>query len=192
MNQRVQPGLVDSHLDFFLSENRLFFSHNGQINPFKLLPEDKMQQLEAHLNEDEEAMAALDEMRISERVARLQQFARCRFGGNDVYPDLTDEGVFRADFHICPLSGSCKHEGKLCKILSGPDGEEITHREKDVLLLIARGFMQKEIAAALNVEMVTVAKIKKSLFNKTKTSSSVHLAGFAIEHNLIEPSYASR
>lgn len=57
------------------------------------------------------------------------------------------------------------------KLLSAPPGEEVpdlplTHREREMLEFLSRGFQDKEIAAALNISVWTVHTHMKSTFEK--------------------------
>jgi DNA-binding NarL/FixJ family response regulator len=63
---------------------------------------------------------------------------------------------------------------------------ELTKRETDVLVLIARGLMNKEIAERLNISVHTVISHRKNITRKTNIKSVAGLAMYALMNNLIE------
>jgi DNA-binding NarL/FixJ family response regulator len=63
---------------------------------------------------------------------------------------------------------------------------ELSKRETDVLVLIAKGFMNKEIADRLNISVHTVISHRKNISRKTNIRSSAGLAIYAMMNNLIE------
>ena len=62
--------------------------------------------------------------------------------------------------------------------------EELTPREKDVLLLLARGHTNRQIAQKLNISPRTVEGHRSSLVNKLGFSSRVELMKYVEEHNI--------
>ncbi len=62
--------------------------------------------------------------------------------------------------------------------------EELTQREKDVLLLLARGHTNRQIAQKLNLSPRTVEGHRSSLVSKLGFSSRVELMNYVEEHNL--------
>ncbi|MDR1116386.1 MAG: response regulator transcription factor [Tannerella sp.] len=71
---------------------------------------------------------------------------------------------------------------------SSPDDNsyELTKRETDVLVLIAKGLMNKEIAEKLNISIHTVISHRKNITRKTNIKSVAGLAMYALMNNLIE------
>ncbi|MDR1336528.1 MAG: response regulator transcription factor [Tannerella sp.] len=63
---------------------------------------------------------------------------------------------------------------------------ELTRRETDVLVLIAKGFMNKEIAERLTISIHTVISHRKNITRKTNIKSVAGLAMYALMNNLIE------
>jgi DNA-binding NarL/FixJ family response regulator len=70
--------------------------------------------------------------------------------------------------------------------LSDDTGFELTKRETAVLVLIARGLMNKEIAEKLNISIHTVISHRKNITRKTNIKSVAGLAMYALMNNLIE------
>ncbi|HBZ34773.1 MAG TPA: DNA-binding response regulator [Bacteroidales bacterium] len=63
---------------------------------------------------------------------------------------------------------------------------ELTDREKDVLILVAKGFMSKEIADKLNISVHTVISHRKNITRKTGIKSVAGLAVYAMLNNLMD------
>jgi DNA-binding NarL/FixJ family response regulator len=66
------------------------------------------------------------------------------------------------------------------------NGYELTKRETDVLVLIAKGLMNKEIAERLNISIHTVISHRKNISRKTNIKSVAGLAMYALMNNLVE------
>ena len=69
----------------------------------------------------------------------------------------------------------------------GGDAEldELTAREREVLQLIARGYMYKEIAARLHLSVKTVESHVSNVLRKLQLSSRHELARWATQHRLV-------
>lgn len=63
---------------------------------------------------------------------------------------------------------------------------ELSRRETDVLVQVARGMTNKEIADQLNVSVHTVISHRKNIMHKTGIKSVAGLTVYAILHNLID------
>ena len=63
---------------------------------------------------------------------------------------------------------------------------ELTKRELDVLVHIAKGLMNKEIAEKLNISIHTVISHRKNITRKTNIKSVAGLAMYALMNNLME------
>ena len=62
--------------------------------------------------------------------------------------------------------------------------EALTQREKDVLLLLARGYTNRQIAAEMNLSVRTIEGHRASLVSKLRISSRVELMNYVEEHGL--------
>lgn len=62
---------------------------------------------------------------------------------------------------------------------------ELSDREIEVLVLVAKGFSSKEIADKLNISVHTVNTHRKNITHKTGIRSVAGLAVFAMLHNLM-------
>ena len=63
---------------------------------------------------------------------------------------------------------------------------ELTRRETAVLIEVARGLSNKEIASRLNVSVFTVTTHRKNIVRKTGIKSVAGLTVYALLNNLID------
>ena len=63
---------------------------------------------------------------------------------------------------------------------------ELTRRETAVLVEVAKGLSNKEIAARLNVSVFTVTTHRKNIVRKTGIKSVAGLTVYALLNNLID------
>lgn len=66
------------------------------------------------------------------------------------------------------------------------DSSELTKRETDILILVAKGMMSKEIADKLNISIHTVISHRKNITKKTGIKSVAGLAVYAMLNNLMD------
>jgi DNA-binding NarL/FixJ family response regulator len=69
------------------------------------------------------------------------------------------------------------------------DWETITHREREVLKLLAEGYMNKEIGKLLNISIKTVEKHRANIMSKLDLHNAASLTTYAIEKGLIFPKH---
>ena len=101
-----------------------------------------------------------------------------QFGG---VVDVTDSRGMVAE-KIVQVSGkTAKGQGGV----TSANVYELTKRETAVLVLVAKGLMNKEIADQLNVSVHTVITHRKNIMHKTGIKSVAGLTIYAMLHNLI-------
>jgi DNA-binding NarL/FixJ family response regulator len=66
-----------------------------------------------------------------------------------------------------------------------PELNQLTPREREVLQLIARGYMYKEVAARLHLSVKTVESHVSNVLRKLQLSTRHELARWASQHRLI-------
>lgn len=67
--------------------------------------------------------------------------------------------------------------------------ELLTHREKEVLIILATGKLSKEIAETLHISTYTVEQHKKNIKKKLNLSTVGELVNFALSTRMLEFSY---
>ena len=68
------------------------------------------------------------------------------------------------------------------------DSHELSERERDVLVLVAKGLANKEIADRLNISIHTVMSHRKNIAHKTGIKSVAGLTVYALLNNLLDAS----
>jgi DNA-binding NarL/FixJ family response regulator len=66
-----------------------------------------------------------------------------------------------------------------------PSWEILTHRERQVLKLVAEGYRNKDIAQYLSISLKTVEKHRSNLMKKLDLHHTSGVTAYAIEHGLI-------
>jgi DNA-binding NarL/FixJ family response regulator len=81
-------------------------------------------------------------------------------------------------------------QGELASLVRPPSRslvDQLTEREREVLVQVARGRSSKEIAAALDISVRTVETHRANLMRKTGLDSVATLTQFAIREGLVPP-----
>lgn len=66
------------------------------------------------------------------------------------------------------------------------DSHDLSERERDVLILVAKGMANKEIAEELNISIHTVMSHRKNITHKTGIKSVAGLTVYALLNNLLD------
>lgn len=66
-----------------------------------------------------------------------------------------------------------------------PSWEKLTHRERQVLKLVAEGYRNKDVADYLSISIKTVEKHRSNLMRKLDLHSTSGLTTYAIEHGMV-------
>lgn len=66
------------------------------------------------------------------------------------------------------------------------DSHDLSERERDVLILVAKGMANKEIAERLNISIHTVMSHRKNITHKTGIKSVAGLTVYALLNNLVD------
>lgn len=67
------------------------------------------------------------------------------------------------------------------------DGYDLSQREKEILVCVAKGMLNKEIADFCNLSIHTVITHRKNITRKTGIKTVAGLTVYALLHNLIDP-----
>ncbi len=68
------------------------------------------------------------------------------------------------------------------------EGEELSAREKEILVCVAKGMLNKEIAYKYNISIYTVITHRKNITRKTGIKTVAGLTVYALLNNLIDAS----
>lgn len=69
---------------------------------------------------------------------------------------------------------------------TGPPREQLTNREQTILLQLAQGKSNKEVAALLDISVRTVETHRKNIKRKLGISSTAGLTRYALEHGVLQ------
>lgn len=72
------------------------------------------------------------------------------------------------------------------KIKSKSSWENLTHREREVLKLLAEGYTNKKIGDLLNISVKTVEKHRANIMQKLNLHNAAALTAFAIDQGLVQ------
>jgi DNA-binding NarL/FixJ family response regulator len=73
------------------------------------------------------------------------------------------------------------------KLKAKTDWDTITQREREVLKLLAEGYLNKEIAEFLHISVKTVEKHRANIMSKLDLHNAPALTAYAIEKGLVQP-----
>jgi DNA-binding NarL/FixJ family response regulator len=123
------------------------------------------------------------------------------FGDDEYYNNMIDLGVkgfILKDADNDELKTAIRRilEGQtyfsqelLLNLIRNKDAEsdiDLTKREKEILLLICKGYSTGEIAEELHISIRTVERHRSSLLMKTDSNNSIKLVIYAIKNNLVK------
>ncbi|HXG80245.1 MAG TPA: response regulator transcription factor [Sphingomicrobium sp.] len=67
-----------------------------------------------------------------------------------------------------------------------PSGSSLTHREREIVQLIAEGHTNKEVARVLNISIKTVETHRASAMHKLNLRTTADLVRYAIRNNIVQ------
>ena len=94
--------------------------------------------------------------------------------------------IYEERGHICNIVMDSFVQKKPNEQQPDENVHELTRRELDVLIHVAKGLMNKEIADKLNISIHTVISHRKNITRKTNIKSVAGLAMYALMNNLVD------
>ena len=179
----LPAGLVDENVEVFVHNGELKATYAGRVFHFMDLPWHIINKFYNALIEHEDAWKEFRRQGIMDQMEMMKIFVRCNFGGWDRVPDLAD-GKLNREFWACPQRGDCPYGEKICMKLKAKNGY-LSKREIDVMRLIAKGLLAKEIADRLGIAEGTVKKHTVNIHRKLRVNNNVDVTNFAFRNNLI-------
>jgi DNA-binding NarL/FixJ family response regulator len=67
-----------------------------------------------------------------------------------------------------------------------PPASSLTHREREVVQLIAEGKINKQVAQLLNISIKTVETHRATAMQKLKVRTTAELVRYAVRNNIVE------
>ena len=102
----------------------------------------------------------------------------------DVPPEeikLAVDTLAKGQRYLC--SGA---KGAIAPSEDGDDREPLTNREQNILLQLAQGKSNKEVAIALDISVRTVETHRRNIKRKLGISSTAGLTRYAMEHGVLQ------
>lgn len=182
---RQFPGMGDSAIEFFISEKETKFIQHGKVLPFSQIPFATIKLLDEAIHADININLELHDMHPVSNLKRIEQFARCRFGGLDFVGDIIDGQLQEGEYHECPKRGNCKSEGILCKL---PDynGEKLSSLDIKLIQLLSTSKTIEAIIYEMDLRPGTFHKIHNILYNKLAVQTRQEVTKIAYLLNLIQ------
>lgn len=180
----VPAALSSRHMEIYVLDGEIHFIKNGNVLSFEEMDVNDLAVLREVLDEDTEAISALEANGINDPVEQLKKFVACNFGNFDSRADLTEDGIIMREYWECGNRGACLLEGKLCKLPSGLNGR-ITPREIEVIKLIGQDLADKQIADHLGISVNTVHVHRANIEGKIPAFSKAGVVVWGIDKGII-------
>ena len=94
--------------------------------------------------------------------------------------------IYRALFYIYTLELDMEKHIAIENCILRQEGEDLSDREKEILVSVAKGLINKEIADKYNISIHTVISHRKNITRKTGIKTVAGLTVYALLNNLIE------
>jgi DNA-binding CsgD family transcriptional regulator len=160
---------------------KVFALSKGKTIPFNQLDPLKRALIFEKLLSDD---IALEDLRNLSQNEAIEKFAFCVYGAADHEPDFDDKGELKkVENFICSTNCMClKWQSKCISV----DGNKLTPREIQIVMLLASDKPEKQIADQLEITESTLNTHKKHLFDKFNVHSKSGLITKAITNKIIQ------
>ena len=185
MNQSNAPaGTLDANFEFFTKDGEVYFLNNGKTFQFAELSTRFMDVIREDLEKHPRALKAMEQIGIVSPIAQNKQWAVCNFGDFDLKADLTADGVIIREHVHCTMRGSCPFEGIICQPVLVDNGA-FTARELQIIKLVVRDLLDKQIGDLLGISVATVSVHVQHIERKIGCHSKAGITAFAFQNNLV-------
>lgn len=181
---RIYPGLSDSNVEFFISDDKTKAFSQGKIHDFYDLPFSVLMILQDALKQENDTDTILKAWHPESEMKRLEKFVRCRFGGLDFTPDIENLTLGKGEYWDCPLRGVCKGEGVVCK-KPVYNNHVLTPKDIAAMRLLATSITNEALAEKLNLPMGTFNLFKKDLYKKLNVQTKQEVVVITMKLNLL-------
>lgn len=182
---RQFPGMGDSSIEFFILDKETKIIHLGKVLPFSDIPFATIKMLDEAIHADININLELHDMHPTSNLKRIEQFARCRFGGLDFVGDIVDGKLQEGEYHDCPKRGNCASEGILCKLPSY-NGQKLSSKDIHLMQLLSTPITNDLIAAEMHLPMGSFHKAHRQLYDKLGVQTKQEVTRIAYLLNLIQ------
>lgn len=180
----LPPGITDQNIEIILIEDELKAFHQGQTINFWDLPKEKLSQLKDDMHAHPEVMDIFRRYQLDQERDQLFVYCKCKFGGYNSTPDLTEAGVATGEHWNCGCNGNCVLQPLLRGKIPVKNGH-LTQREIEVSICISQNYTGIQAADKLHISEQTLNNHKTNIFRKTGCNSNVELALFINQLNIV-------
>lgn len=181
---KLYPGMLDKSVEFFNTDKGLKAIANGSVIDFSDLPIELHRLVKRIYDNNIEAQQVLMEWYPNNPAKRLETFVKCRFGGLDFTPDISDNEIQDGEHWSCPLRGVCKGEGKICKPVTY-NNHPLDATEINILRLLSTDLTNEAIGSEMKLPMGTLHKIKQKLYEKLNIRTRPEATLVVVSLNLL-------
>ena len=188
MSATLPAGLLDKNIEFFNDphdQEKVYALYNGHVYPFYNFPEDITRIIQDSMNKNADKVSFIQRMGYPTDAAVMQKYISCMSGAFDGEADVVEGEFLLNEFWNCPNRTSCPGYGKVCNTLHVGERKALTAQEINVLQLVAKGLLDKEIADALNISEFTAKQHLRNIRIKTGKQNKMELVIFANASNLV-------
>ncbi len=183
-NTKLYPGMNGSGIEFFTVESEVKVISGGKIYNFTELSFPIIQLLREEINNNKVLKMALLDWHPKSEFSRLEQFAKCRFGGLDFEADIKSNQLQSGEYWDCPIRANCANNGLVC---SAPKYNEQELTPIDIALMkhTSTSETNEVIAEKLFLPLGSFHKAKKILYDKLCVQTKQEVALIASRLNII-------
>jgi len=176
--------LQKGNAEFYMSFDGLRVIESGIDKPWEDVDVLTLEAVRYELDNDSEALAAIESMGFTTEADKLKKFVECRYGDLSHNADIiAGDCSDNEEYYPCSHRGNCKHEGKICKPIHVRYGK-LSPRELEVSKHVAAGMSDKQIAETMFLSVLTINSHIKNIIQKTGLHCRAAIAAFAVSRNI--------
>lgn len=139
----------------------------------------------AKLEDDTDAILALELLGVTDKDEQVEHYAYCKHGGFDLKPDIDEKGMHTQEYFDCPKRENCpaKAQRHLCGVIKAINGY-LFPTEIEIIKLIKAGYADKEIAEMRNVSYNTATKHRANILKKIEGRGKPDIVAFAFNNGI--------
>lgn len=183
INKRI-PGITSSGLEFFNQEGKIKFIHNGNVKDFIEIQPIVLEIIKNEINKDVNVKKELERLYPHSEIEQIFKFIKCRYGGLDSTPDLSNGNLQASEYWECPIRENCMSKGILCKKVEY-EGSKLEWEDIQLMKLLTTNKTNEAIADELKIPLGSFHSKKKKLYEIFNISTKQELAILCMLLNFI-------
>lgn len=166
--KRLFPGMRDGSLELFVleEEDRIMAIKDGQIKEFDELDSSETSFIKEIIDSEQKLRIVLEHWWPGNIQAQIKQVAKCRFGGLNHIPDVSECGtVANHDHRDCSQRGNCVGENIICKPIVYK-GNELNSLEVKAVRLMSTDMKNSVVCQELGMPEGSFNVFRTRLYQK--------------------------